>query len=440
MRKTVLMALLVVFVLGVGLVSAQDDLSGVDPSGAQVVYWHQYNDGPQLETMTALIEEFNSTNEWGITVEGLPQGSAGDIRELMTAAIISGETPNLTAGFQNDAASYALEGVVVDLNPYYNDPTWGYSEEDKADLNQDILNVDVFNFEPFNGARLAWPNQTSALVFVVNLTMLEALGFDGPPESFEEFHDVACAAAEMTGPNGEDVQGFPIPVDSSHFESFIASMGGTIFHDGAYDFTSDAAIGAFQLFQDLYNEGCAYIPEDRFGNTADFAQGLNPMSTTSTAGLPFIVDDFATAGIEDDWIVTTTPWTEGNRTIQVFVPSIIPIVSTPEQQLATWLFIKFLASQENQVRWTSATSYFPIRLSANDMLDDLKTENPYFAAASDILNDEAVNVYAGPQVLSYGTVRGLVSEAIANVTSNGMDVSEAAQALQDAATAALEGN
>jgi multiple sugar transport system substrate-binding protein/sn-glycerol 3-phosphate transport system substrate-binding protein len=435
MRKIVFL----VFLLMSGVVSAQDDLSGVDPSGAHVVYWHQYNDGPQLEKMNEFIEEFNSTNEWGITVEGLPQGSYGDIRELMTAAIISGETPNLVAGFQNDAASYALEGVVVDLNPYYNDPTWGYSEEEKADLNQDILNVNVFNFEPFNGARLAWPNQTSALVFVVNLTMLEALGFDGPPETMEEFREVACAAAEMTGPNGEDVQGFPIPTDSSHFESFVASMGGSIFDGEQYTFTSDEVIATLQLWQDLYNEGCAYIPEDRFGNTADFALGLNPMATTSTAGIPFIVADFAEAGIEDEWIVTTTPWTEGNRTIQVFVPSIIPIVSTPEQQLATWLFIKFLSTTENQVEWTSTTSYFPMRLSAEEMLEDFEAENPYYAAASDLLADESVNVYAGPQVLSYGAVRGMVSEAIANVTANGMDVMEVATALNDAANAAHTG-
>jgi multiple sugar transport system substrate-binding protein/sn-glycerol 3-phosphate transport system substrate-binding protein len=437
MRKTVLLALLLV--LAFGVVAAQDDLSGVDPTGAHVVYWHQYNDGPQLETMTALIQEFNETNEWGITVEGLPQGSAGDIRELMTAAIVSGELPNLAAGFQNDAASYALDGVVVDLNAYYNDPTWGYSDEEKADLNQDILNVDVFNFEPFNGARLAWPNQTSALVFVVNLTMLETLGFDGPPETPEEFHDVACAAAEMIGPADQDIQGFPIPVDSSHFESFVASMGGVIFDGEQYVFTSEPVLATFQLFQDLYDEGCAYIPEDRFGNTADFAQGLNPMATTSTAGLPFIINDFAAAGIDADWIVTTTPWTEGNRTLQVFVPSIIPIASTPEQQLATWLFIKFLATPENQVRWTSATSYFPMRLSADEQLADFEAENPYYAAADALLTDETINVYAGPQVISYGAVRGMVSEAIANVTANGMDVMEAATALNDAANAAQAG-
>ncbi len=439
MRKNLLLAFLLMLVLSAGVVTAQDDLASVDPSGATVVYWHQYNDGPQLETMAAFIEAFNSTNEWGITVEGLPQGNYTAIRELMTAAIISGETPNLVAGFQNDAASYAQDGMVVDLNVYYGDPTWGFTDEEKADLNQDILNVDVFNFEPFNGARLAWPNQTSALVFVVNLTMLEALGFDGPPQTFEDFQAIACAAAEMTGPNGEDVQGFPISTDSSHFESFVASMGGSIFDGEQYTFTSPEVVASFQMLQDLYNDGCAYIPESAFGNTDDFALGLNPMATTSTAGIPFIAGGFENSGVEADWIVTTTPWSEGNQTIQVFVPSIIPIVSTPEQQLASWLFLKFLAGQEQVAEWTSNTSYFPIRLSANELLGDFEAENPYYAAASALLNDESVNVYAGPQVLSYGAVRGMVSEAIANVTANGMDVMEVATALEEAANAAHAG-
>jgi multiple sugar transport system substrate-binding protein/sn-glycerol 3-phosphate transport system substrate-binding protein len=439
MRKNLLLAFLLMLVLSAGVVGAQDDLSGVDPSGATVVYWHQYNDGPQLETMTAMIEEFNSSNEWGITVEGLPQGSYGDIRELMSAAIISGETPNLVAGFQNDAASYALDGMVVDLNAYYDDPTWGFTEEEKADLNQDILNVDVFNVEPFAGARLAWPNQTSALVLAVNLTMLEALGFGGPPETFEDFQAVACAAAEMTGPNGENVQGFPISTDSSHFESLVASMGGSIFDGQQYTFTSPEVVATFQMLQDLYNDGCAYIPESAFGNTDDFALGLNPMATTSTAGIPFIRGGIEESGIEADWIVTTTPWSEGNRTIQVFVPSIIPVVSTPEQQLASWLFLKYISGAEQQAQWTSNTSYFPIRHSAGDMLGDFESENPFYAAASALLNDESVNVYAGPQVLSYGSVRGMVSEAIANVTANGMDVTEAATALEEAANAAQAG-
>ncbi|MBZ0278020.1 MAG: extracellular solute-binding protein [Anaerolineae bacterium] len=429
MRKVSLVLLLLVLALSVGLVSAQD-MANIDPSGQTVVYWHQYNSGPQFDTMNAFIETFNSTNEWGITVEPLPQGNYNDIRDLMNANIISGDLPNLVAGYTNDALNYAADGVVVDLNAYYNDPTWGFSDEDKADLNEGVLNIGVQE-----GQRVGWPNQTSAEVLVVNMTMLKELGFDAAPTTLDEFKAIACAAAQLEGPNGEDIQGYPIKGDASEFESYVASQGGAIFHDGAWDFTGEASVAILQMYQDLYNEGCAYLPDSAFGNTDDFALGLNPMAITSTAGVPFIIKGMEAAGISPEWVVTLTPWSEGNRTIQVFAPSIIMLNSTPEAQLASWLFLKFLAQPENQQTWTQNTSYFSSRYSVQPLLADYLTQNPYFAEGYALLNDPEINVYSGFQRVSYGGVRGLVSTAIADVTANGRPVADVAQELTDAANA-----
>ncbi|RMF77014.1 MAG: extracellular solute-binding protein [Chloroflexi bacterium] len=422
MRKLILLVLVMMMALGVGIASAQ--VGDVDPSGQTIVYWHQYNSGGQLDTINALVEEFNNTNEWGITVEAVSQGSYGDIRDLMNAAIISGETPNLVAGFPNDALSYALDGVVVDINTYLNDEMWGFSEEELASFNQGILNVGVAE----DGTRLQWTNQVSANVFVVNMTMLNELGFDSPPATLDEFRDVACAAAALDGVNG-----YPLKGDSSEFESFVTSLGGSIFIDGEWNFTNEASLTVLQLYQDLFNEGCLYIPDSRFGNTDDFALGINPMAVTSSAGLPFIAAGFEESGVEADWIVTTTPWADDNRTVQVFTPGISILVSTPEKQLASWLFIKFLAESESVARWTENTSYFPINLDANPLLVDFEANNARFAEANALLSDPDINTYAGFQFASYGPVRGIVSEMIANVTTGGMDVLEAAQAAEEAA-------
>ncbi|MBZ0294542.1 MAG: extracellular solute-binding protein, partial [Anaerolineae bacterium] len=192
MRKLTFFAVLLVLVLGASFVAAQDDLSSVDPSGQSITYWHQYGSGAQLDTMTALVEDFNANNEWGITVEAISQGGYNDIRNLMSAAITSGDLPNLVAGYQNDAESWYLDGAALDLNPYFNDETWGFGEE-ASDLNQGILDFNIINLEPFNGAMLAWPNQVSANMLSVNLDMLAEAGFDGPPETFEDFKAIACA-------------------------------------------------------------------------------------------------------------------------------------------------------------------------------------------------------------------------------------------------------
>lgn len=436
-KKLVLFALVLMLSLAAGVTVAQDtDLSSVDPSGQTVIYWHQFTEA-QGETMTQLVETFNETNEWGITVEMVHQGGYNDIRDQMSAAIISGELPNLVAGYQNDAASYYLDGAAVDLAQYINDPTWGLSEEEMAGFNAALLAANTFTADPFEGEILAFPHQASAQVLVVNMTMLNELGFDAPPQTYEEFVEISCAAAELTGPNGEDIFGFPVSDDASMFESFVASMGGNIFHDNAYDFTSEAAINTFQLYKDLYDQGCAYVPDRPFGNTGDFALGLNPMATTSTAGFTFIMSDFETSGVEAEWVVTTLPWTE-TRALQVFVPSIVMVPSTPEQQLASWLFLKYLVSPEAAATWSSNTGYFNPVQASNELMTAETFSNqamfPYFDAANQLINDSSINLYVAPNVVSYGQVRGLISEAIANVTTGGMSVEEAAQSLQEQAT------
>ncbi len=425
MRKIMLFVLIVAIVLSFGIAGAQDDLSDVDPSGTSVLWWHQYNSGAQLETIDALIAEFNETNEWGITVEGVPQGGYDVIREEMNAAIISGELPSMVSGFQNDAASYWLDNAAVDLNRYMTDATWGYSEGELARLNQGILNVNVF--PQYENARLAWPFQVSANVMNYNLTMLQELGFDGVPTDFETFQAVACAAAEA-----EDINGYPIKPDASNFESFLASFGGQMFNaeENRYNFTSDAAIATLQLYADIYNNDCAYIPDSRFGNTDDFAIGLNPMALGSTAGIPFILGGMEEAGYDPEWTVSTTPYTEGNQTLQIFVPSVIIIPATPEEELASWLFLRWMSEQDQQIVWTEATSYFPVNLDAADNLADFEAENVFFAAANQLLANPDVNVYSSPPILSYGAVRPLIAEAVADVTSNGRDVQEVAEELE----------
>lgn len=437
MRRMTFALLLIALMVFISGAAAQD--TSVDPSGVTIQYWHQYNGGAQLDTMNALVEQFNSTNEWGITVEATNQGGYNDLRELVNNGIISGELPNLVAGYTSDALSYALEpGVVVDLEPYFSDATYGFSEEDLADLNEGILNSFVAD-----GVRVGYPNQVSANVLAANVGMLEALGADTTlPMTVETFTAAACAAAEsdLTGAEGAPVQGYPIKVDSSEAESWISGFGGSIFVDGAWDFTGDEVIAYFTLMQELYNQGCAYIPDTQFGNTDDFAFGLNPFGLGSTAGIPFILGNIEESGSGvDNWTVTTTPVLEAGATpsVQLFVPGIIVLGGTPEENLASWLFLKHLATVESQVAWTTATSYFPTRASVTEQLGDFLEANPFFAAANDLVNGGTASVYASPQQLSYNAIRGLLATALADVVTGGMDPAEVAARLTADANAAM---
>lgn len=412
-----------------------DNFAGVDPSGVTVTYWHQYNSPSQLATVTGLVNAFNAGNPYGITVNAIAQGNYNDIRTAMNNAIISGDLPNLVAGFNNDALSYDLDGAMVDLTPYYNDAKWGYAGDAGAEINQNIING--FRYE--DGRLLGWVNQVSANVLAVNNGMLSALGFEAAPATLAQFKEVACAAAtsDLTGAEGGNVQGFPIVADASQFESFVASIGGSIWVDGAWNFTNEQSVAVLQLMADMYKEGCAYIPQERFGNTNDFARGLNPMALGSSAGIPIIMGGIESAGnVVENWTVTVTPpLAEGEKgALQLFTPGIMMGAGTPEEQLASWIFLRFFTQADVSQQWAEAMSFFPVNLTA---AANLTPANPYFGTINDLIASDAVSIYLSPQQLSYGAIREILATGIADVTSGGLDVMEVAQRMTDDAAAAL---
>ncbi len=444
MRRALLLASLVlVFIVGISVVSAQDTLATVDPSGQTVVYWHQFqNDSAQGNTIAAIIDDFNKTNQYGITVQGSFQGNYTDLGNLINAGITSGDLPNLAAGYANAAASYFLDKSAVDLGPYINSTKWGLGDMAK-DFRTDLIDFNTISGDPFNGAVVAWPHQFSAQVFAYNSTLLKTLGFDAPPTTIDDFKTQACAASKAKTADGNQIQGFPITTDASAFESWVASMGGAIYHDGKYDFSSDAVKGALQLYQDMYSQGCAYIPGQQYGDQTDFNNGVVPFYVTSSAGFTYVISGFQKSGVTADWSVQTFPHTEGNQIIQVFEPSIILMPSTPEKQLASWLFLKYLDTPEVAAKWSEGTGYFnPVPSTADMLSSGTFTADglaPYFNAANALLSQDGVKLYSSPAISSYGAVRNAISTAIADVTSNNKPVADVMTTLQKAADDALAG-
>lgn len=420
--KRALILTLILLALGSGMALAQGDTDyeSIDPSGQTVVYWHQYSDdSSQANTMAALVDDFNSSNGYGITVETIHQGHYGTIEDLMNTAILSGELPNMVAGYANAVAGWANEGVVVDINLLLNSPMWGIAAEEQSNLNFNLLNVNQLDFAPFYGMRVAWANQNSLNVFYTNLDIVEALGFERrAPETLAEFEEISCAAGAS-----EMYQGYPLDTGTSHFESFVAAHGGAIFDAdaGAYTFESDAVVATMEMFTRMLANDCAYLFAERYQNTGDFSIGLTPFAAGSSAGIPFITWDAAEAEMSDEWVVTAFPGAEGvGRTIQLFVPSQAILTASPEAELATWLFVRYLAGAEAQLAWSGATGYFSIR---NDIevseADFTEPRMPYarFVEVQGILSDDMVSVYSSPGLPSYSAVRGLAPNTIAEVVN-----------------------
>jgi phosphate/phosphite/phosphonate ABC transporter binding protein len=120
--------------------------------------------------------------------------------------------------------------------------------------------------------------------------------------------------------------------------------------------------------------------------------------------------------------------------MNVYGASVSIPVTTPEQELAAWLFVKYYTSPEVQSQWAIASEYFPVRQSVAEGLADYFAERPAYKTAFDMLQYS----YFEPPVPGYDFVRDpLVNDSMAAIV-DGADIPETLTSLDEEADAILD--
>lgn len=396
----------------------EDAYADVDPSGQEVVYWHQHSRARE-EDLIEIVDEFNNTNEWGITVNAEYQGGYGDIFNKMLSVVNTSDAPNLVVAYQNQSATYQLGEGMADMNPLVDSPKWGLTDEDKADFFQGFYNQDVFTI--YDGMRLGFPPNRSMEVLYYNQDWLTELGYDAPPSTPEEFKEMACAAAEQpfSGATSEGSMGYELSVDASRFASWTFAHGGDMFdyNTSKFSYDSDAAVEAMNFLQDLFNSGCATIVVESYGDQTDFGTGKLLFTVGSSSGLPFYQTAVDEGGGDFEWGVTAIPHTTPDPVQNIYGASLSIPKTTPEGELAAWLFIKYFTTPEVQAKWAEASQYFPVRASVAENMSAFFDENPVYKTAFEMLPYG----HFEPPVPGYDFVRDIAEEAMAAI-ADGADV------------------
>jgi ABC-type glycerol-3-phosphate transport system substrate-binding protein len=76
------------------------------------------------------------------------------------------------------------------------------------------------------------------------------------------------------------------------------------------------------------------------------------------------------------------------------------------QQVAAWLFLRWLLSPENQAQWVEATDLFPLRASVSALVGPYRAASPQWEAAVNLL-PTALGV---PHQASWGKVRYVLED------------------------------
>ena len=389
-------------------------LQDLDPTGVEITYWHQFT-RHQQETLEALVEEFNSTNQWNIKVTPEFGGRYDDLYNKMVTAIAADSVPDLVAAYQNEAAAYQVSGALVDINDYIDDPQWGLGEE-RSDYFEGFLQQDV-NAQ-FDGARLGFPPNRSLELLYYNIDWLEQMGFSGSPKNWDEFYQMCGKATDPA----ENQYGYAINTGASNVFAQVISRGGEVARaDGSgYTYNTRQMKDSMAFMKKLYEQGFSRKIAERYGEQNDFANWKVLFTMSSTAGLPYYAGSVEKGEQGSfEWSVAAVPHTTARPALDIYGASVSISKSTPRRQLAAWLLVKYLTQPGPQAKWVEATNYFPVRKSTAAQLGDYMRKNPNYKIAYDLLLDS--DAKAEPPFAGYSEVRDAVQAAF-NKILDGADI------------------
>lgn len=356
------------------------DVDPVSLKGVTVTVWHPWF-GPEASVLELQAAEFNSSNEWGITVITVGQNNYSELFNTVSSSLAAPDKPNLIIGLPEHALYWDAQSGVADWNAYVTDPQWGWGADEIADFDP------VFWTQgEANSKRVGLPAQRTARFIFYNVTWAQELGFDSPPAAPDDFREQACAANQSMRKNADASDdgrgGWLVDADPMTALSWMLAFGGGASEAEDYRFLRPENIDAFKFTKLLYEDLCAWQgdvnPREEFASRrALFVTGtLEEISEQMRA--------FSSIGSVDEWTVIPFPG-ETNDAFVAYGSSYIMLPSSDEEQLATWLFVRDLLSSENQTEWVQTTGMFPLRNSTLTLLAPYASTHPQWLEAVKLL-------------------------------------------------------
>ena len=357
----------------------------VDPkdlADISIRFLHPWSGGIAA-TLEEIATQFSLTNPWGIWVDAQSQGSETLLVETLQMDLESGDLPGLIAVHPYALSALADEYHSVSLTDYINSPDWGIDLDAQADIPSAFLKQ--FTSE---GNLTALPIAPQAAVLFYNQTWAEELEFSSLPEDESAFKQQSCDAtfANLADSNMENdgTGGWLINQDPEVLASWYRAFGGQLPINDPLNFNEEASRKAFGYLKGAYDEGCIWI-----GRQSEpyfyFANRYALMYAGTLNQIPKQMGWMAAAENGDDWKATGFPGPDG-KVVLVDSPGLMVSADTPENQMAAWLFARYLLEPEVQAQLVRQSFTIPVRSSALAFLDDFGQDYPQWAQTVEMMD------------------------------------------------------
>jgi multiple sugar transport system substrate-binding protein len=378
----------------------------------QLQFWHAQSQ-VQEAALNSIIDQFNASHP-DIHVVPTYQGTYDDLYKKVTAAVAAGTPPDLAIAYQDQVANYITLDAVIPLDDLMTNPQLGFSPQDLEDIFPSFL-----DHYPLSG------NQVYSIAFMrsmevmyYDLDMLQAAGFDKPPETWDEFMQI-CAAVS----NPPDTYCYELSPDASTFSYWVFSRGGTLVSSDAKTiaFNSQAGIDSLDMIATLFQKNEAFLIAKAFQDQTDFALAKIAFTFGSTAGLPYYDQAIQQSGQVTHWDIAAGPHSTANPVVELYGPSVTIFRTSTEKEQAAFTFLKWMMDNSPNAQWCEATQYFPARQSTQAAMASFIKDHPMYGEALSWVQYGQVE----PALAAWTAIRTYIQDAMTAV-ADGQQTPDAA--------------
>ncbi|MEG0950612.1 MAG: extracellular solute-binding protein, partial [Niameybacter sp.] len=383
-----------------------------------VELWH-YMSGKQQETLQAIVDEFNATNDMNITVSAIPQGKVNDMNKKVIAASQSNTLPAIINVYPDLATGLINEGKIYDMGAFAAHPEVGIL----PDLQNDFVEAFISEVAQWEEGKLyGMPMTKSTEVIYVNKTLLEKIGYtveDIQGMTMEKLAEVSKASKEQLG-----IPGFGFDSGSNGFISTLKEEGMNFVElDGTINVDNEWVRTYMDFYKEQVQNGYFRTPGEDGFLSGPFSNQQMLMYQGSSAGASFI----DTNG-QFELVAVEPAYFEGKdkAVIQQGGSLFITNDVSLQEQYGAYEFIKFATNTENTAKFAAATGYLPVRKSAaqtETITSILADPNAAFATVYPVAQLALQYAYYTPAINNAQSARNTIQEKFeAYVTGNIADM------------------
>lgn len=381
----------------------------------EVEFWHAMGEANQA-LIAKIIDNFEKEYQakgYNIKVTQTSLGSYTTLRDSIVSNIAAGTQPTIAQTYPDHVALYLAGNAVRELDSY-NESKWGLGDDEEQYIDGFFAEGKIYDEK---GTLYSLPFNKSTEILYYNKTIFDKYGWTAP-QTWDEVVAISEAFSQTTEYQtlqkaGKQVAGFSYDSEANLFITFTQQWGGeytgyTNSNGQGYEleggyvlFNNAKSKEAIKFYYENFKKGYM-VTTTHFGTNYSsdaFKAGQCIMTLGSSAGATYNIPDDKSFEVG----VSTYPQKDLNnpQVIQQGTNVSLFKCKDAQEELAGWLFLKYLTNYESALIWVTGMEEYT---NINGEAMDAKEGTSYFPIRKDVYNSEKYQNYVkGREYAADGT-------------------------------------